>query len=277
MHNRDVNFTVGRGEAYHGHVRTLWTVVLLLAACGKSDNTNLPPPPGGTTDGGGFALPDARTGGSGDGGSPGGFDGGGAIKGRVCLASDPRALTEVVSPTACASTGAGGLTVYLGGSNATTADDGTFTIAAPGATSGLVWHVEGPGIVPSTMLFSDYEIPALSTATMSALEAANGVTLVPGEGSIFAQILRDGAGDPDVTVTCTPTPDYGTFSDGATATQWAHAATGAFGTAWCPGLDVGDGTATVKASDTSTPPVVLTTSPQPIEAGGITFVQLVYP
>lgn len=258
-------------------MRALWTVVLLVAACGKSDTTNLPPPPGGTTDGGGFALPDARTSGSGDAASSGGYDGGGSITGRVCLATDPRALTDLVSPTACASSGAGGLTVYLGANQTMTSADGTFTIAAPGATSGLVWHVEGPGIVPSAMLFTDYEIPALTTATLTALETANNVTLGPGEGSIFAQIIHNGAGDPGVVAACSPAPDYDSFYDGASATQWAQGTTGSYGALWCAGLDAGDGTATVKATDGSTPPVTLTSAAQPIEAGGITFVQLVYP
>jgi hypothetical protein len=258
-------------------VRTFWTVVLLVAACGSSDSTTQPVAPGGNTDGGSFSSPDSSTSGSVDAGSSVGYDGAGVISGRVCLASDPRMMTELISPTACASSGAGGLTVYLGGANTQTNADGTFAIAAPGSTSGLVWHVEGPGLVPSNMLFGDYEIPALTTATMSALEAANNVTLVPGEGSIFAQIIHNGAGDPGTTVTCTPTPDYDTFVDGATATAWAQGQTGSYGAAWCAGLDAGAGTAIVRAADAGSPPDVLTTQAQPIEAGGITFVQLVYP
>jgi len=66
----------------------------------------------------------------------------GEIAGRVCLiVADPRALAT------CASGGAGGLTVTLGGVTATTAPDGTFTMVPP-ASANLVFAVTGPGMRP---------------------------------------------------------------------------------------------------------------------------------
>lgn len=252
-------------------------VVVFAAACGKTDNTMLPVGGGGGGDGG--LRPDSSPF-TGDAATPDGTlgDGGAAtLTGRVCLAADPRMLTMLVSPTACASTGADGLTVTLGDQTATTAADGTFTIQMPSGAGSLVFHVTGPNIVPSHMILSDYEIPALTTATFEALEAANGVTLLPGEGSIFAQIIRNGAGYTGVVAGSTPTSNYDAFYDGASATAWTQTGTGNYGAVWLPGLDVGDSAATVKATDSEATPVSITTAAQPIYNGGITFIDIVYP
>lgn len=253
-------------------MRPLWLCFLVAAGCSNGSGGDLPVNPGGTPDGG--ALPDAFI-------PPDGVPGGsvdampGAINGRVCLAADPRALTQLVSPTACATTGAGGLTVSLGGTTATTNADGTFSILPPTTSGTLVWGVSGPNIVPSRMLFSDYEIPALSTATFAQLLSDNAVTLLPGEGSIFVQIVRNGAGYVGVTAATSPSSNYDAFYDGASATAWTQTSTGSFGTVWFPGLDIGDATATVKATDGAG--TSLTTAAQPIVPGGITFIDIVYP
>src|SRR5215468_4128708 len=61
-----------------------------------------------------------------------------AIAGRVCLVmADPRALAT------CAETGAGNITVSLGGVTTTTAANGAFTLVPP-AGSNLVFTVSGP-------------------------------------------------------------------------------------------------------------------------------------
>lgn len=253
-------------------MRILGLCFLVVAACSNGSGGDLPVNPGGGPDGG--ALPDAFI-------APDGTPGGsvdatpGAIHGRVCLAADPRALTELVSPTACATTGADGLTVSLGGVTATTNADGTFAMQPPSTSGTLVWGVSGPNIVPTRMLFSDYEIPALSTATFAQLLSDNSVTLLPGEGSIFVQIVRNGAGATGVVAATTPSSNYDAFYDGASATVWTQTSTGSFGTVWFPGLDAGDATATVKATDGAMNSI--TTAAQPIVPGGITFIDIVYP
>src|SRR6476660_1845280 len=94
------------------------TIVLVaaLAACGGDDGTGFPIMPGGGGSGS-SSMPDASIGGDEDGGS--------TLTGRVCLVSDAR------RPTTCAGSGADGLTVTVGGSTATTAADGSFSLTRP--------------------------------------------------------------------------------------------------------------------------------------------------
>src|SRR5688572_9280078 len=153
------------------------SMLIVLAACKSSMNgDDFPVDPGG---GGGIGVkvdafmpdapdPDAST----------------QLTGRVCLISDLRGL-------ACASTGAGSITVTLGTQTATTSDSGAFTIMTPGG-SNLVWRASGVGIVPSVMHFGpSTTIPAVEIDTYGDLLNANSVTLQAGEGSIVARVVRN--------------------------------------------------------------------------------------
>ena len=128
---------------------------ILVAACGGDDG-GFPVGGGGNFDGGNNGgtdgslidarITDARI----VDGPPAAIDAA-LVMGRVCLATDPRKLN------ACASTGAGGLTVRLGANPATTtADDGRFTVVGtPGG--GTLWRVTGANIVTSIMALADYD------------------------------------------------------------------------------------------------------------------------
>jgi hypothetical protein len=185
----------------------------------------------------------------------------------VCLVTtDPRALGLHAGD--CATTGADNLTVRLGSQVATTGPDGTFTIDARDASASAVWHVTGANIATSAMVISDYEIPALTRSLFDTLKSANGVYLLPGQGSLIAQLVHNGAGVSGATATTGPTAEYGPFYDSSTTTIWSQSNTGAAGVVWVAGLDVGGATITANA---------LTSAPQPILDDAITFVTLTYP
>ncbi len=241
-----------------------WIVIAALAGC-SSKSDNLPVGTGGGGGGGGGgALPDAPSYDSrGPGDSPSAIDAP-LINGRVCLAADPRMLTT------CASTGADGLTVRLGSRAATTSADGHFTIDATDAGSSAVWRVTGASIVTSIMPFSDYQIPALATTTYDTLKANNLVSLLPGQGAIMVQLVRNGAGLAGQTAISMPSSTYEAFYDGSSPTgTWPQTSTGSNAVAWLAGLDVG--TATVTAG---TP--ALTTPQLPVVDGAITFWTIVF-
>src|SRR5690606_6583468 len=107
----------------------LCCLALVLVACGGDDSEWLPIVPGGNPGTGGSPMMDA---------SLGDIDVPDVITGQVCKLLDARA------PTTCAAIGAGGLVIALGDQQATTADDGAFSILHPGGTD-LVWRVFGDG------------------------------------------------------------------------------------------------------------------------------------
>ena len=190
------------------------------------------------------------------------------IMGRVCLANDPRKLNT------CADTGAGGLTVRLGSNVTTTGVDGRFTIAAGSGT----WRVTGANIVTSVMTLADYEIPAIPRATFDSMITTNlgGLTPNPGEGSVMIQVIRNGAGLAAATASSTPPSAWQPFYDNpASATDWNQGAagTGADGTIWLVGLDVG--TASVTVGHPNDMP--RTDSGVPIVDGAITFTTIIFP
>src|SRR5262245_60350146 len=116
----------------------LLTLAMLAAGCPSAESDDYPIGGGGGGGGPGGPKTDAGTG---DGGLT---DGQTAIHGRVCLLTD---LRQFVNPMVCAATGAGGLSVSLGGSMPVlTGADGSFTIAAQDA-SNILWRVTGMNLV----------------------------------------------------------------------------------------------------------------------------------
>ena len=235
-----------------------WLFAIALAACTSSGTDKLPIVPGGGGIPGG-------TGGKQDAAVYDGNDGGG-LAGRVCLVGDARALAT------CASAGAEGLTVTLGGATAMTAADGTFTIAAPQGTN-LTWHVTGTNLVTSVMAYSATpQVPALTQATYNELLNSNGIILVSGQGSLFVRVLQAGAPLAGATASILPAATEINY-EGTTATAWDGHATGAHGVAWIAGEAVGNASVTV-TPPTGTPATI---APIPVEDGAITFVATDFP
>ena len=227
-------------------------VLVVLAACHPSDENDYPVTVGGGGFGGGqLAAPDAANGG----------DGGPSLVARVCLMTDPR------DQGSCAATGAGGLTVTLGTSIATTADDGTFTIARPASTS-LVWVITGTTIVPSVMSFAAQpQVPAIPATLYAQLQGDNGVVPQAGQGAAMVRVVHGTVLVPSATVTISPAGIYATLYDGATPSGWTQSATGSFGAAWMPGVTAG--TANITVTPQGGTSVVI--SQVPIVDGGVTF------
>lgn len=248
---------------------TALAAIALCAACGSS-TMNYPPPTGGGTDGGsspdapnppdGGVLPDAP---GADAGSAG------TLTGRVCLANDPRDLR------ACAATGAGGLRVALGDATALTADDGSFTIAGMFA-SGMEWHVTGANIVTSIMELPDYQIPAITTATYTAMLANNNAALQPGQGTLMVTLVQNGISPVGATAALDPPGFYAPFYDAASTTVWDQgtAGVGSGGTVWLPGVDVGSVTLTATPMGST---MKFATPTQPIADHAITYYVLAFP
>jgi hypothetical protein len=255
-------------------MRIAFGLVVFLVACGN--DADMLPVGGGSGNG----LPDSGMGSTVDArlidakvidGAPLAIDAA-IFSGRVCLLMDPRDFSS------CATTGAGNLTVHIGGSVALTAADGTFKIAAPsGAAS--TWSVTGSSIVSSYKVKNDYFIPAMTHTMYDSLIAANGVDLRQGEGSIMVRVIHNGTGYAGSTVTASTQPNpskYLAFYDNdASQTDWnqipstSNAVTGSKGAAWLVGFDVGDATFTV------TPPAAggtaVTESGQPVFDQAITW------
>jgi len=224
----------------------------MLAACASSADDDYPVLPGGQN---------PASGGTGSGTSA-------AVSGRVCVLADPR-MTD-----ACASTGAGGITVSLGKSTTQTTDSGAFTLAAPQGTN-LGFTVVGPNIVPTTMPFSPAtSIPVLQADLFDQVLAANGIVLTSGSGSIFGTVIRDGVPAAGIGVRSTPSPAFGPFFDGSTPTAWTLNETGARGVFFAPGIATG--MAQVTLTDLATSRETTVDGIQVIN-GGITVVDTVLP
>src|SRR5690606_24101672 len=113
----------------------------------------------------------------------------------------------------------------------------------------------------------DYFIPAMPRALYESMLTANNVMLVPGEGSMMVFASYDGAGVAGVTASNDPQAFYEPFYDGASPTTWSRSETGANGTIWLPGIDVGTASVTIGS-------VVMS---GPIFDGGITFANALLP
>ncbi|MDB4955907.1 MAG: hypothetical protein JWO36_3476 [Myxococcales bacterium] len=189
------------------------------------------------------------------------------FSGRVCLTSDPSNLTT------CASAGAGGLTVRLGSGTTTTADDGSFVIAAQ-AGSSLVWVVTGGAIVTSYKPLTDFQIPAIKAAAFDTLKMNNSIVILPGQGSVMLSIIKNGAGLAGTKASANPPSTYEPRYDGTGTASWSQIATGPHGTAWAPGINVGGAAVTVTPP---APSAVVTTPSLPVFDGAITFATVVIP
>lgn len=232
-------------------------LVALLAAC-ESGSDGLPINPGGSGTGGSMS-PDAAVE---DG------DGGTQFTGRVCLVADPR------QPATCAASGAGGLTVTLGTSQATTATDGGFVIARPAGTN-LTWTVTGFGIEPSALAFDSAtatRIPAVTTALYDDMLSSTGFMRVDGNGAIIAQLRRNNAAVVGAIVSVSPVPDSQVFYDGVSVIDWETDATGPLGILWVTSLPPGSASLTVDLG-ASQP----TVAGIPVLADRVTFVLATLP
>lgn len=229
--------------------------LVLAAACGGDDGGGFPIMPGG----GGSGTsnnPDAAIDDEGDAST--------AITGRVCLISDAR------TPTACAATGADGFTVDLATQQATTAADGSFTLARPSG-SNLVWRVSGTGIEPSAMAYSasaPATIPAIPSLVYGDMLAATQPAVGNADGAVIARITRGTSPVADTVVSSAPSSTSGIYYDGASTIDWTDVATGTSGVAWIPGMPAG--TATLAFDTGGSNAVTMATAP--VFADTITFV-----
>ena len=233
--------------------------IALVAAC-TSSRDDLPIEPGG----GGGSVPNGPVvqGAGGSTGAP-------MISGRVCL------LTSATTLSQCAASGAGGLTVAIGGAQTTTAPDGTFSLATPSGTN-LGFTVSGAGVVTSSQLFSPTNtIPVMSQAMWNQLLAASSISLASGTGSIMASIV-DASGNPisGVTGTSAPASAFGPLFDGSAPGTFVLDATGERGVALFPGVNVGS--ASLTFNDIATGGESTVAGVQVFD-GGITYLETVLP
>jgi hypothetical protein len=238
-----------------------WSLAILafaLGACQGDEGSGFPNQPGGPGGSSGQMRPDAAGGGGGDADQ--------LITGRVCLlVENPQTLAT------CAASGVGGLTVALDGATALTADDGTFTIARPSGTVGLVWQVSGADLVTSVMKFGATgampTLPAMPRVVYEQMIAAVNPPLGAGSGALMTRITRAGFAVSGATATTRPPPDSITFYDGTSAIDWRTDATGANGVAWIP--SIGPGTVELVVTSNATDTVLANV---PVVAEAITFV-----
>jgi hypothetical protein len=232
-------------------------LILALGACQEDKGSGVPSQPGGPGGSSGQTRPDA---------GGGGGDADLLITGRVCLLVDnPQTLST------CAASGVAGLTVALDGATALTADDGTFTIARPSGTVGLVWQVSGTDLVTSVMKFGAMgampTLPAMPRVVYEQMIVAVNPPLGAGSGALMTRITRSGFAVSGATVTTRPPTDSITFYDGTSAIDWRTDATGSSGVAWIPSIVPGTAELIVTANATDT---VFTNIP--VVADAITFV-----
>jgi hypothetical protein len=257
-------------------MRIAYGLLVVLAAC--SGDSDMNPVGGGSSSG----LPDSGPGGGGadarmadarsDSATVATFDAA-IFSGRVCLLTDPRAFDT------CASTGAAGLTVHLGGNSALTAADGTFKIPAPMTND--TWYVTGSNIVSSYKVKNDYFIPAMTRTMFDTLKTTNTPGppggIIQGEGSVMAHIIRNGVGYAgcDASSSLPNDAKYLPFFDNASdMNDWNQtpSTTGAQGAVWLAGIDVGT------TSFTITPAVgsAINVSGQPVFDQAITWVDVIF-
>jgi hypothetical protein len=203
-------------------MRSVLAFVLLAGIAACHDDVEMFPIGPGTGGPGGGMTPDAAP--------PDSSSAGTQISGRVCLISDAR------TPTTCADSGAGNLTVTLGTETATTADNGSFSITSHGGT-GLVWRVAGDAIVPSAMQVStEHVIPAIGQQLYADMVAANNAIVGDGSGAIIARLTSGGSGVSGLVAATTPDPEGLIYYDGTSTLSFETNQTGSFGVVWVPGL-----------------------------------------
>jgi hypothetical protein len=230
-------------------------IALGFVACATSDDDSYPLLPGG----GDTGVP-IVSGGAGS-----------VVQGRICMIVDPRFLD------ACTTTGAGGLTVSLGGeTSAITTANGSFALQHSTTTlANLSLTVSGPDITPSLVpATATAVIPVINNELFTQMLTANDVMLATGTGSIIAGITT--VGDvPAVgaSATSTPTGAFGPFFDGTSATAFTLTGTGQRGITWFTGLPAG----TASLNFTQSGGSESTVGGVQVIDGGITFVDSVLP
>jgi hypothetical protein len=164
--------------------------------------------------------------------------GGARVLGRVCVASDLRAM-------ACSTGGAGGFTVAAGTVSTQTAADGTFELTAP-TTTDATFTVTSAGpaggirLVPTSSAFStNVIVPAIDADVFARMLSSNGILLDDGTGTVIARVTRNGVPVSGVTASSSVTSPFGPFFDGTSADVFGLDGTGAFGTVIFPGLTAG--------------------------------------
>ncbi len=244
-----------------------FVALALLVACKQVGGDDYPIGPGGTGPGG--------TGGPHD--AAGTFgDGGPVINGRACVLMDTRVLDS------CQPSGAGNLIVTLAGAMATTATDGSFTIADTSDTNAL-WQVndtvQEADVITSVMAKDSLTtIPVIASQTFHDMQNASGVVPSAGAGDIVMRIDEAGVPFAGATVTVMP-PQLGSVPlyDGDTDIDWLDIKTGAHGVVWLPNMPTGEATVTISstsaagsASSTVVPGIT-------VVAGAIVFVTATVP
>ena len=205
-------------------------LVAQLGACEEPPEP-FPIAPGGGSGTGTGTQPDAAIDAS---------DAGGMISGRVCVL-----LADVQTLGTCAATGVAGLAVALATTTGTvamttTADDGTFMLMRPADTTNLVWRVSGEGIMPSAQRFGTITVlPAIDSVAYDEMLSATGAILATGDGALMMRVTRAGIAVQNATVAAAPAPTSEIFYDGASQTMWTQTATGMYGVAWMPSVQVG--------------------------------------
>lgn len=192
----------------------LMLLVSLGVGCGGDGDGNDPP----TTD----APPNVPT-----------------MRAQVCIVKDLR------TPETCETTNAVGLTVELGGATATTAADGTFTIAIPPAGT-TAYVVRGSNAVIRTVSTSSRYAATQLSATLPIVPvvdadrfqrtlADSAVALAAGQGAILVKSARIGA-----TVAATPVSAFAPIYSDSEVFLWNGTKIGTTGTALVAGLPAGD-------------------------------------
>ena len=179
------------------------------------------------------------------------------FKGRVCILKDLRDLMT------CGNAGAGGLTIKLGDTSATTAEDGQFTLPRPNAPGISYVVAAGPSTVATSSSYVASTssalpvVPAVDSDRLAQILAANAA---PAGGAILIDAGRLG-----VTISSTPpsTPLY----SGASLTVWNGTETGA-GTVLIPGFSVADVDVIYTVGSTQS-----ATYDVPVLSGGVTVVR----
>jgi len=202
--------------------------------------------------------------GTGAGGSTGGSTST-RIAGRVCVLADPTLMS------ACAITGAGGLTVTAAGASTTTSQNGTFSLAADSVSPTTNLAVTGTGIVPSQVSVANASIvPVMNQQLFASMVLATRITTEPQTGMIIASVVN-GQGVPaaGVTATSLPVGTVGPFFDGTGATPFTLDATGARGVVMFPNVPT---TGATRLSFTNSAETETTVDGIQVVDGGITFV-----
>ena len=245
-------------------------LVLTVACKANPDDYPVGGGPGGSGVGSGA---DAATDGNGDAGAQ--------LHGRVCVVSDLRTPTAGCQPDHLLPLK---IAVSLGSRTAMTADDGSFTIAAPQG-SGFTWIASsGPGTLGETITRSampfgtDNTIPAVTVTRYNDLLGGNGSgMLVDQQGSVVMRLIK--AGVPASNVVATAPTDAlvePRYDDANNANTWGTNLTDKFGIVWLPTVQIQQ-PAVLEVVKLSVQGLQVAAPSVPIENQSIMFVTLELP